>query len=132
MPQKVLLVDDDPLMHRLFQRHLERAGYEMISATGAAEAFEKAERETPQIIVMDVMMAEIDGLEALRRLKKNDATKSIPVIVVTANVNSYEASQRESTTSGAAAFLTKPLSPARLLQEIQRLIPPTSAPQSPA
>src|SRR5947208_3284767 len=108
MPQKVLLVDDDPLMHRLFQRHLERAGYEMISATSAVEALEITARELPQLIVMDVMMAEIDGLEALRRLNKNESTKAIPVIIVTANVSSYQAGQQESSVSGAAAFLTKP------------------------
>ena len=83
-----------------------------------------AARELPQVIVMDVMMPEIDGLEAIRRLRKNEATKAIPVIVITANVNNYEASQQESAVCGAAGFLTKPLSPARLLQEVQRLMPP--------
>ena len=125
MPQKVLLVDDDPLMHMLFQRHLERAGYQMISAMDGQEGLEIAERELPQVIVMDVMMPEIDGLEAIRRLRKNEATKAIPVIVITANVTSYQASQQESYVCGAATFLTKPLSPARLLQEVQRLMPPT-------
>jgi len=124
MPPKVLVVDDDPLMHRLFQRHLERAGYQMISAMDALEGLEMAARELPQVIVMDVMMPEIDGLEAIRRLRKNEATKAIPVIVITANVNNYEASQQESAVCGAAGFLTKPLSPARLLQEVQRLMPP--------
>ena len=84
-----------------------------------------AASELPQVIVMDVMMPEIDGLEAIRRLRKNEATKAIPVIVITANVTSYQASQRESYVCGAATFLTKPLSPARLLQEVQRLMPPT-------
>jgi CheY-like chemotaxis protein len=111
-------------MHRLFQRHLERAGYQMLSAMDALEGIDMASRELPQVIVMDVMMPEIDGLEAIRRLRKNDSTKTIPIIVITANVNSYEASQRESAVCGAASFLTKPLSPARLLQEVQRLAPP--------
>jgi CheY-like chemotaxis protein len=111
-------------MHRLFQRHLERAGYQMLSAMDALEGIDMASRELPQVIVMDVMMPEIDGLEAIRRLRKNDSTKTIPIIVITANVNSYEASQRESAICGAASFLTKPLSPARLLQEVQRLAPP--------
>ena len=100
----------------------------MISATGGLDALEIAARELPQLIVMHVMMPEIDGLEALRRLKKNETTKAIPVIVITANVTSYEASQRESAVCGAESFLTKPLSPARLLQEIQRLLPPPAQP----
>ena len=124
MPQKVLIVDDDPIMHQLVKRHLERAGYEMLSATNGLEAIDVATRELPHLIVMDVMMPEVDGLESMRRLRKSEATKAIPVIVVTANVNEYEASQRESKAIGAAAFLTKPLSPARLVQEIQRVLPP--------
>ncbi len=124
MPQKVLIVDDDPIMHQLVKRHLERAGYEMLSATNGIEAIDIATRELPHVIVMDVMMPEVDGLESMRRLRKSEATKAIPVIVVTANVNEYEASQRESKAIGAAGFLTKPLSPARLVQEIQRVLPP--------
>ena len=92
MPQKVLVVDDDPLMHMLFQRHLERAGYQMLSAMDGQEGLEIAARELPQLIVMDLMMPEIDGVEAIRRLRKNDSTKAIPVIVITANVGAYEAS----------------------------------------
>ena len=125
MPQTILLVDDDPLMHLLFQRHLEKSGYRMVSATGGLEAIEVAARERPHLIVMDVMMPGIDGLEAIRRLRKAEETKSIPVIVVTANTGAYELVRREAEASGAASFLTKPLSPARLLEEIQRLIPKT-------
>jgi CheY-like chemotaxis protein len=122
MAQKILMVDDDPLMHRLFQRQLERAGYQMVSATNGLEALEVVERELPQLIVMDIMMAGMDGLGAIRQLKKKEATKDIPVIVVTAEVSAHDASRRESEAAGAACFLTKPLSPAKLLEEIQRLI----------
>jgi two-component system chemotaxis response regulator CheY len=63
------------------------------------------------------------GLEAIRQLKQNETTKDIPVIVLTANVSAHDTSRRESESSGAASFLTKPLSPARLLEEVQRLLP---------
>jgi CheY-like chemotaxis protein len=121
--KQILVVDDDPLMHRLFQHHLERAGYQMISARSGREALDIASRQPPQLIVMDIMMPDIDGLEALRELKKADATKAIPVIVITAN--GLHVSRKESESSGAAVFLTKPFSPVQLLTEIRRLVPPT-------
>jgi CheY-like chemotaxis protein len=123
MTNKVLIVDDDPLMHLLYKRHLEGAGYELINASNAIEALEMAKRELPRLIIMDVMMPGTDGLTALRELKKAEATKAIPVIVATANVEQHLAARQEAQFSGAAAFLTKPLSPAQLLSEVKRLVP---------
>lgn len=121
MPTKVLVVDDDPLMHRLFLHHLERAGFDVVSAMNGREGIEVAAKEHPNVIVMDIMMPDIDGLAALKELKKWDATKAIPVIMITAN--SHHISRQESEDSGAALFLTKPFSPTQLLNEIRRLIP---------
>ena len=123
MTRTILMVDDDPLMTKLYQPYLERAGYQMISASSGPEALELAARAAPQLIIMDVIMAGMDGLTALRQLKKVEATKAIPVIVITANVSAHTATRRESELAGAAAFLTKPLSPAQLLAEVRRLIP---------
>ena len=121
---KILIVDDEPIVHRLLQHHLERAGYELLAATNGREAIELAAREGPQLIVMDVMMAEMDGLTALRCLKKDDDTKGIPVIMITAN--SHSVTRQESEAAGASFFLTKPFSPNQLLSEIRRLIPEKS------
>lgn len=124
MINQILVVDDDPVMHKLFQHHLERAGYQMLSAANGVEAIEIATREQPGLIVMDVMMPDKDGLAALRELKKADATKAIPVIVITAN--SHFLARKESENSGAAMFLTKPFSPTQLLNEVRRIVPLTS------
>ena len=121
MTNQILVVDDDQLMHRLFQHHLEKAGYQMLSATNGREALEIASRERPVLIVLDIMMPEVDGLAALRELKKADKTKAIPVIVITAN--SHHLTRKESESCGAALFLTKPFSPTQLLNEIRRLAP---------
>jgi len=121
MTKQILVVDDDQLMHRLFQHHLEKAGYQMLSAMNGREALEIASRENPGLIVMDIMMPEVDGLAALRELKKADATRTIPVIVITAN--SHHLARKESENCGAALFLTKPFSPTQLLNEIRRLVP---------
>jgi len=121
MANKILVVDDDQLMHRLFLHDLDKDGYKVISAMNGREGVEAAMREKPQVIVMDIMMPDIDGLAALKELKKWDATKSIPVIMITAN--SHHISRQESEDSGAALFLTKPFSPTQLLNEIRRLMP---------
>jgi CheY-like chemotaxis protein len=123
MAPTILLVDDDALMHGLFKHHLDRAGFRMISATNGSDAIVTAEREHPQLIIMDIMMPKLDGLSALRQLKRAEATKDIQVIVVTANVGAHNLSRKEAETAGAAAFLTKPLSPAQLMAEVKRLVP---------
>jgi len=121
MTNQILVVDDDQLMHMLFERHLAGAGYRMLSATNGQQAIEMADRERPVLIVMDVMMPDVDGLAVLRELKRMDTTKAIPVIVITSNRHALM--QKESENAGAAIFLTKPFSPTQLLNEIRRLVP---------
>jgi CheY-like chemotaxis protein len=121
MAQKILIVDDDPLMPLLLQHHLERAGYQLCTAQNGRQAIEVATRELPQLIVMDIMMSEMDGLTAVRQLKKTEATKDIPVIVIA--TSAHRMVQQEAELAGAAVFLMKPFSPARLLADIRRLIP---------
>jgi two-component system alkaline phosphatase synthesis response regulator PhoP len=121
MALKILVVDDEPYMHRLLQHHFNRAGYSMISANNGREAIAMAASEKPDLVVMDVMMADMDGLTALKQLKKDDATKNIPVIMITANA--HHITRQESEVSGATLFLTKPFSPTQLLVEIKRLVP---------
>lgn len=122
---KVLVVDDEPYMHALLQHHLKRAGYEALKASNGREALAIAAQDKPSVIVMDIMMEEMDGLAALQELKKEQTTKDIPVIMITANAHNVSRQQAES--SGAALFLTKPFSPTQLLQEVQKLIPAVGA-----
>lgn len=122
-PAKVLIVDDDALMHMLYRNHLERAGFQVLTARNGSEALEVAAREAPQLIFMDVMMPGTDGMTVLRELKKAEATKSIPVVVITASVSEYTAARQEATQSGAIGFVSKPLSPAQLLDEVRRRLP---------
>jgi CheY-like chemotaxis protein len=121
MAQKILVADDEQYVHWLLRHHLTRAGYEMLIANNGLEVLEIAARDKPHLIVLDVMMPEMDGLTALRELKKSEVTRDIPVIVIT--TNAHRITRTESETFGAALFLTKPFSPAQLLAEIRQLIP---------
>ncbi len=130
MSPKVLLVDDDALMHRLYRPHIERAGYQMLSAFTGAEAILLTARELPGMIIMDIMMPEMDGLSAIREIKREAASNAIPIIVITANPQ-YHLSEKESQWAGATVFLTKPFGPASLVAAIQRLLPLPGAATNP-
>jgi CheY-like chemotaxis protein len=120
MAAKILIVDDQPFMIRLIQFNLERSGYHIFSARNGREAIDQAQATLPDLIVMDVMMAEMDGLKALGELKKIEVTRRIPVILITAKGQTLSRQQAES--SGAALLLSKPFSPTQLQAEIQRLL----------
>src|SRR4051794_25172167 len=130
MAKTILIVDDEEYMRRLLQHHLVRAGYLTASAGNGVEAVAKAASEAPDLVILDLMMAEMDGLTALKRLKENGATRDIPVIVITANGHSV--TRQESESAGAAGFFTKPFSPTLLLVEIKRRLPEPVSTDPPA
>lgn len=119
-PAKVLIVDDEPHMLRLTELSLRKGGYKLVIGRDGRQAVELATAELPALIVMDVLMPEMDGLTALRLLKQNPVTASIPVIMLTAR--GHVMTRRDAESSGAAIFLTKPFSPTQLLTEVRRLI----------
>ncbi len=118
--RNVLLADDDELIRRLVQPHLERAGFRTLLADNGARTLEMVAAEAPEVIILDIAMPEIDGLALLRLLKSVPSTSTIPVIIITA---AYErVFQQEATAWGAVSFLTKPFSPAQLLAEVRRVV----------
>lgn len=119
MSQKILVVDDEPHIVRLVQVNLEKAGYDVTTASNGREALEAVAEVQPDLVVLDVMMPEMDGLEALKRLKENAATSEIPVILLTAKAQ--DADVFEGWKSGADLYLTKPFNPGELLLFVQRI-----------
>lgn len=119
---KILLVDDEGLMLALYKPHVERAGYQLFTAKSGEEGIEVAARELPSLILMDLLMTGMSGLAALRELKTREATKAIPVIIVTAAVGDTT-TRKEAEMNGAIRFLTKPISPSQLLVEIRQVLP---------
>ena len=125
---KILFVDDDPLMHRLYQPHIEKAGYQVLSLMDGGEALQVASREKPQVVVMDMMLPGTDGIAAILVIKSAGATRDIPILAISSDLT-YNSMRRQLTDMGVKAFLSKPFSPARLVTEIRRLdaCPPTAA-----
>ncbi len=118
MTPKILVADDQLHMLRLVQHELEQDGYQVFQARDGHEVIETALRESPDLLILDVVMPNMDGLTALRRLKKEEATRWIPAIVLTSSA--HESMRREAEVSGADLILTKPFSPTLLRQEIRR------------
>jgi CheY-like chemotaxis protein len=114
----ILVVDDEPYMIRLLQHHIQRAGYRMVKATNGREALERIREDKPSLVLMDVMMPELNGLEVLVELRKREETKELPVIIMTANAQRF--TREEAEAAGVSAFLTKPFSPTQLMTEVRR------------
>ena len=117
--KKILAVDDERHIVRLVQVNLERAGYQVVSAFDGKEALKKVESEKPDLIVLDVMMPHMDGFEVLKRLKSEDKTKNIPVVMLTAKAQ--DADVFRGWASGVDCYLTKPFNPIELLTFVKRI-----------
>jgi two-component system alkaline phosphatase synthesis response regulator PhoP len=120
MAKRILAVDDEKHILRLVQINLEKAGYDVITASNGREAVEAVQEHHPDLIVMDVMMPEMDGFEALQILKNDEATSSIPVVMLTAKAQDADVFQGWQ--SGADLYLTKPFNPMELLTFVKRIL----------
>jgi len=120
MNPRILVADDQPHILRLVQHELERDGYQLLQARDGEEAVAMALSEVPDLLILDVMMPKLDGLAALRRLKREKMTRWIPVIILTSAA--HDSLRQEAEFSGAELVLTKPFSPTLLREEIRRLM----------
>lgn len=104
-------------MRRLVQLNLERAGYRVTAAADGVEALEKIGADRPDVILSDITMPRMDGIELLRRVKDNPETQSIPVVMLTAK--SQDQDHFEAERSGADRYLHKPFHPLKLLETLK-------------
>lgn len=119
--ERILCVDDEPEMVELLRLILGRRGYEIVGVYSGQEALETLKGESVDLILLDLMMPGMDGWEVVRRLRANEATASIPVIVVTAK------SQNVDRVLGLHIvkvddYITKPFTPRELLDAVQRVL----------
>lgn len=120
MNTRILIVDDEPHMLRLIELSLRKGGFDLLLARDGREGIATARREAPDLIVMDVNMPAMDGMEALAQLKGQPETQSIPVIMLTARGQVLTPSEADEL--GFDLYLTKPFSPTELLAHARRLL----------
>jgi CheY-like chemotaxis protein len=119
---KILLVEDNEMNRDMLSRRLLRKGYEIVCAVNGAEGVAMATGESPDLILMDMSLPVMDGWEATRKLKADDATKAIPVIALTAHA--MEGDEQKARDAGCDDYDTKPIELPRLLGKIEALLPP--------
>jgi two-component system cell cycle response regulator DivK len=118
-PQKtVLVVEDNELNLRLLEVRLEIHGYASLTATRGAAALDIARQQEPDLILMDIQLPDISGIDAIRRLKTDERTKAIPIIAVTAFA--LPSQKAEILASGCEAYISKPFNGEALLKLIER------------
>ncbi len=120
MPDKVLIIDDDVETLRLVGLMLERQGYLISAADSGARAIQKAITEHPDIILLDVMMPDMSGIEVAKQLRARPETADVPIIMFTAK--SQVDDKVEGLEAGADAYLTKPTQPRELLAQVKALL----------
>ncbi len=117
---KILLVEDNEMNRDMLSRRLERKGHTVTCAVDGQEGVTRAQNEKPEIILMDMSLPVLDGWEATRRLKADNATKAIPVIALTAHAMATD--EQKAREAGCDDFDTKPIELPRLLEKIAVLL----------
>jgi len=117
---KILIIEDDPLMSRMYQKIFKFEGYQVESAANGKEGLEKAREVKPTLILLDIMMPEMNGLEVLDKLKVDPEIKKIPVIVLTNLAGTQDAETALS--KGAVKYIIKsehdPSDVAKMIKEV--------------
>ena len=121
------MVDDEPDFLELVTYLLQREGYEIITAADGLAALEKARWQNPDLILLDLMLPELDGLSVCEILRRHPATAEIPVIFITACVS--EPLHQYGLEHGAKDYLTKPVNLAELLQRVRSVLPEACQPE---
>jgi CheY-like chemotaxis protein len=114
--RKILIIEDDPDIMHLLSRTLTDAGYRVIHAYGGHDALRKAEATMPDLVLTDLAMPQMSGVEVIQMLKGNPDTEHIPVVAVTAHM--WDNIARSAGQVGVAGFINKPFSSKTLLREV--------------
>jgi diguanylate cyclase (GGDEF)-like protein len=117
---KILVVDDIPLNRKLQKTYLESVGYQVVLANDGLEALQRIEEESPDLILLDVMMPKMNGFQVCRRVKSLENTRFIPIIMVTA-LNEIE-DKVKGVEAGADDFISKPFNKLELLARVKSLL----------
>jgi two-component system alkaline phosphatase synthesis response regulator PhoP len=122
MRATVLVVDDEPDVRVLCKVNLEFEGYRVLEAGDGEAAIEMANREAPDLILLDLMMPHVNGWDVMKRLKEDEKTANIPIVLLTAMAD--EASQMRGWEQGVLDYVTKPFNPLSLSKYVQAALGP--------
>ncbi|HXG46345.1 MAG TPA: response regulator, partial [Methylomirabilota bacterium] len=120
MKAKILVVDDEPDALELIEFNLKGAGYDVITASDGEEALKRARDVLPDLIILDVMLPEVDGMEVCKILRRDQRTSAVPIIMLTAKA--AEIDRVLGLELGADDYVTKPFSPRELVARVRAVL----------
>ena len=120
MPSRVLIVEDEPDIRELVVHHLKREGYQVSAASSGEEALRQVQAAPPDLVILDLMMPAMNGLEVCRRLRQDPSTVSLPIVMLTAKGD--EVDRVLGLEIGADDYVSKPFSPRELLARIRAVV----------
>ena len=120
MAATVLVVDDDPVILRLLEVNFDMEGYTVLTAADGAAALEVARERHPDVVVSDVMMPRMNGIELVQALRADDRTSGIPILLLSAKAQNADV--KAGLDAGADDYLTKPFEPLELVERVAALL----------
>ncbi len=120
MNEKILVIDDDPSILRLTTHILQKKGYQVDTATNGIQAMKKAMNESPDLIILDLMLPGLDGFEICDRLKNSEATSQVPILMLSAKARKADKSMASEL--GVDAYLAKPIDSPEFFSSIKKLL----------
>jgi CheY-like chemotaxis protein len=119
--KKIMIVDDDLVLRQMYSERLKTEGYEIMEAGSGQEALDKLKTEKPDIILLDVMMPKMNGIDVLKTLRADEETKNIPVIILTALLQQID--QIKNLLTEKDSYLTKSTTlPAEVVKKVQAVL----------
>jgi len=120
MEKKILVIEDDPATSRLVDYSLRHEGYQVITASNGLEGVRKALSESPDLVILDVMLPGMDGFEICHRLRSEPTTAHLPILMFSAKAQ--EIDKDTGIKVGADDYLTKPAAPAEIVSRVEKLL----------
>lgn len=120
MPKKILIIEDDPATLRLIDYSLKQEGYQVITSLNGLEGLKKALGESPDLVILDVMLPGLDGFELCYRLRAETSTASLPILMLSAKAQ--EIDKATGIRVGADDYLTKPSAPEDIVSHVANLL----------
>ena len=117
---RVLVVDDDPVILELLRINFEIEGYEVLAATDGEQGLAKAREEEPDVVLCDIMMPRLDGIEVVTQLRGDPRTAHLPIVLLSAKAQKVEVDR--GLAAGADDYVTKPFDPLELLERVNAVL----------